>query len=39
VRSSPVAANSRRDAAPFEAVRPRLFGIAYRTLESVADAD
>src|SRR3954470_17851194 len=27
------------DAAPFEAVRPRLFGIAYRTLESVADAD
>jgi RNA polymerase sigma-70 factor (ECF subfamily) len=27
------------DAASFEAVRPRLFGIAYRTLESVADAD
>jgi RNA polymerase sigma-70 factor, ECF subfamily len=27
------------DAAPFEAVRPRLFGIAYRTLESAADAD
>src|SRR5918994_4102324 len=25
--------------ASFEAVRPRLFGIAYRTLESVADAD
>ena len=27
------------DAASFEAVRPRLFGIAYRTLESAADAD
>jgi RNA polymerase sigma-70 factor, ECF subfamily len=27
------------DTASFEAVRPRLFGIAYRTLESVADAD
>src|SRR3954470_1267187 len=27
------------DAAPFEAVRPRLFGIAYQTLESAADAD
>jgi RNA polymerase sigma-70 factor (ECF subfamily) len=27
------------DAAWFEAVRPRLFGIAYRTLESAADAD
>jgi RNA polymerase sigma-70 factor, ECF subfamily len=27
------------DVAPFEAVRPRLFGIAYRTLESAADAD
>jgi RNA polymerase sigma-70 factor, ECF subfamily len=27
------------DASPFEAVRPRLFGIAYRTLESAADAD
>jgi RNA polymerase sigma-70 factor, ECF subfamily len=27
------------DAASFQAVRPRLFGIAYRTLESVADAD
>jgi RNA polymerase sigma-70 factor, ECF subfamily len=26
-------------AASFEAVRPRLFGIAYRTLESAADAD
>jgi RNA polymerase sigma-70 factor (ECF subfamily) len=26
-------------AAAFEAVRPRLFGIAYRTLESAADAD
>jgi RNA polymerase sigma-70 factor, ECF subfamily len=26
-------------AATFEAVRPRLFGIAYRTLESAADAD
>jgi RNA polymerase sigma-70 factor, ECF subfamily len=25
--------------ASFEAVRPRLFGIAYRTLESAADAD
>ena len=27
------------DPASFEAVRPRLFGIAYRTLESAADAD
>jgi RNA polymerase sigma-70 factor, ECF subfamily len=27
------------DASSFEAVRPRLFGIAYRTLESAADAD
>ena len=27
------------DTASFEAVRPRLFGIAYRTLESAADAD
>jgi RNA polymerase sigma factor (sigma-70 family) len=27
------------DAASFEAVRPRLFGIACRTLESVSDAD
>jgi RNA polymerase sigma-70 factor, ECF subfamily len=27
------------DAASFEAVRPRLFGIAYRTLESAAEAD
>jgi RNA polymerase sigma-70 factor (ECF subfamily) len=27
------------DAASFEAVRPRLFGIAYRTLDSAADAD
>ena len=27
------------DLASFEAVRPRLFGIAYRTLESAADAD
>jgi RNA polymerase sigma-70 factor (ECF subfamily) len=27
------------DAASFEAVRPRLFGIAYRTLESATDAD
>ena len=27
------------DPAPFEAVRPRLFGIAYRTLESAADAE
>ena len=27
------------DADSFEAVRPRLFGIAYRTLESAADAD
>ena len=27
------------DTAAFEAVRPRLFGIAYRTLESAADAD
>jgi RNA polymerase sigma-70 factor, ECF subfamily len=27
------------DAASFETVRPRLFGIAYRTLESAADAD
>ena len=27
------------DVASFEAVRPRLFGIAYRTLESAADAD
>jgi RNA polymerase sigma-70 factor, ECF subfamily len=27
------------DPAPFQAVRPRLFGIAYRTLESVTDAD
>jgi len=27
------------DEASFEAVRPRLFGIAYRTLESAADAD
>jgi RNA polymerase sigma-70 factor (ECF subfamily) len=27
------------DPTPFEAVRPRLFGIAYRTLESAADAD
>jgi len=27
------------DAASFDAVRPRLFGIAYRTLESAADAD
>ena len=27
------------DPAPFEAVRPRLFGIAYRTLESATDAD
>src|SRR3954464_13043490 len=27
------------DASSFEAVRPRLFGIAYRTLQSAADAD
>jgi RNA polymerase sigma-70 factor, ECF subfamily len=27
------------DPAPFEAARPRLFGIAYRTLESVVDAE
>jgi len=27
------------DATSFEAVRPRLFGIAYRTLESATDAD
>jgi len=27
------------DPAPFEAARPRLFGIAYRTLESAADAE
>ena len=27
------------DASSFEAVRPRLFGIAYRTLESASDAD
>jgi RNA polymerase sigma-70 factor (ECF subfamily) len=27
------------DASSFEAVRPRLFGIAFRTLESAADAD
>jgi RNA polymerase sigma factor (sigma-70 family) len=27
------------NASSFEAVRPRLFGIAYRTLESAADAD
>jgi RNA polymerase sigma-70 factor (ECF subfamily) len=27
------------DVASFEAVRPRLFGIAYRTLESATDAD
>lgn len=28
-----------QDAATFQAVRPRLFGIAYRVLHSVADAD
>jgi DNA-directed RNA polymerase specialized sigma24 family protein len=27
------------DPASFEAARPRLFGIAYRTLESAADAE
>jgi RNA polymerase sigma-70 factor, ECF subfamily len=37
VQAAPVVAPV--DAAPFEAVRPRLFGIAYRTLESAADAD
>jgi RNA polymerase sigma-70 factor (ECF subfamily) len=34
---APVTASG--DAAWFEAVRPRLFGIAYRTLDSAADAD
>ena len=37
LRTAPVIAPV--DPAPFEAVRPRLFGIAYWTLESVADAD
>ena len=34
-----MAAVSERDTAEFEAVRPRLFGIAYRMLGSVAEAD
>ena len=34
-----MAAVSERDTADFEAVRPRLFGIAYRMLGSVAEAD
>jgi RNA polymerase sigma-70 factor (ECF subfamily) len=37
--SMPMAAVSERDTASFEAVRPRLFGIAYRMLGSVAEAD
>jgi RNA polymerase sigma factor (sigma-70 family) len=35
----PISDLSAAHAASFEAVRPRLFGIAYRTLESAADAD
>src|SRR4051794_8919060 len=34
-----MAAVSERDTADFEAARPRLFGIAYRMLGSVAEAD
>src|SRR6476469_8894231 len=34
-----MAAVSEHDTAEFEAVRPRLFGIAYRMLGSVAEAD
>src|SRR3954471_21681245 len=34
-----MAAVSERDTAEFEAVRPRLFGVAYRMLGSAAEAD
>src|SRR5215213_8890417 len=39
LRSMAMAAVSEHDTATFEAVRPRLFGIAYRMLSSVAEAD